>query len=57
MAANIVSQDDRDRRRLEQAQSDVGMQVRKINSAGAALNAYKTPAPATMNNRFTNKQV
>lgn len=56
MAANIVQQDENDRQRLEHAQARVGAEVRKLNSAGAALNAYKAPMPTTQNNRFTNEQ-
>ncbi len=54
-AARIMELDDRDRLRLEQAQAHTGEQIRKLNSTGAAVSAYRTSPPPTTNNRFTDQ--
>ena len=54
--AGIITQDERDRQRLEQARHRAGGELRRLATAGAALNAYKANAPAGHINRFTNQQ-
>lgn len=54
--AGIIAQDELDHRRLEQARGRAGGELRRLATAGNAINAYKTQPAANHVNRFTNEQ-
>jgi hypothetical protein len=56
LLARIIEQDDRDRKQLQQNQQQVTGQMRRVNNAGRAINAYRTAPTPQQNNRFTNQQ-
>jgi len=56
MLAQIIKQDEIDRRQLEAARQHVGAQMQRVISGGGALNAYRAAQSAGSSNRFTNQQ-
>jgi len=56
LLAGIIKQDDQDQQTLKQTQTRVGGELKRLATAGDAVNACKTaPAPNQLN-RFTNQQ-
>lgn len=56
MLAQIVKQDEVDRRTLEAARNRVGTQMKQLTSGGGAIHAYRAAQTVSSQNRFTNQQ-